>query len=86
MKNRKFKKGDIIVPLPNRKISNGYPLKTIIKAEVVKVSHKRYYDDRTLFIMIKILEENGNYYNNYKPIMFEDAFELATPKEDYSIY
>lgn len=84
----KFEVGDIVKRLSNRITSNGFELKNIILAKVVRVPNK-------YAMIIEIIKGDAKYYRHltseYKVhsqiTIYMDAFELyQRSEEDYDIY
>jgi len=85
----KFKEKDRIKPIQGKLTSNGVRLKNLIEIEVVTVFHSSYGKRE---LKVKIIEGSastayGNYRKGEFTSIYEDAFELCSPKEpEYDIY
>lgn len=87
MDKSEFKVGDILQPKSHRYKSNDIIIRHIKTIRVKKI-RKRWKDDSYLIIDAEILTgECSSYGNPLKNItVFDDAFELAKPKENYTIF
>lgn len=87
MVKSKFKVGDILRPKHNRHRSNDITIRNI-KTLVVKRIYKRWNDDSYFTIDGKVLTGICTSYGNSHTVItvFDDAFELAKPKENYPIF
>lgn len=91
MKEPKFKKGDILIPIKTG-ISNYHILKNLEKVEVLNADICPSYSKK--LISVKILKgyiTHANSYNNYREgqvvNLYEDAFSLEYDEStDYSIF
>jgi len=87
MAKPQFKIGDILQPKPNRYKSNDVTIRNIETIKVKKI-RKRWRDDTYMTIDAEVLTGECLYYSKkLKQItVFDNAFELAKPKENYAIF
>jgi hypothetical protein len=87
MAKPQFKIGDILQPKANRYKSNDITIRNIETIRIKSI-RQRWSDDRHLTINAEVLTGDcRSYGTKLKNItVFDDAFELAKPKENYAIF
>lgn len=89
-KSCKFKIGDIIKPIEGRVSSNYYRFYDNLKIKIIKIRYSHY--NRKFELDAVILNGRTKYdgYTRYSKNqgikVYDDAFELDKPKENYPIF
>ena len=78
MKQEVFKNGDILIPRPNRKVSNGYSLQNVDNVLVTTSYYNKY-------AMICTIYYKNTDYSTENNILYKEAF-MKKIVDEYEIY
>jgi hypothetical protein len=86
----KFKIGDVIKPIEGRQSSNYHRFYGNLQIKITDIRYSHYNNRYELVVTIlngfTKYDGHSQYSKGNKITMYDDAFELAKPKENYAIF